>query len=466
MFSLLFCMGIAFFANAQCETWIGSPDENAATDAHTIYRGYIKNNDFDNAFESWQQAYDLAPAADGKRDYHMTDGAKIYVHKFKNSSDDAEKKAFAEKVVAFYDQAVDCYKSKGITIEKCGDSQECYDQRISYLRGRQGYDMYYVLNSVYSKNYDVLKEAVDLGGNKVEYIVFDPLAKITVYQYQQGKIDKAQALANYQTLEAIADHNIANNTDFGAAFDQAWAAAKVHYSAIEKEIFDCEFFKNKLKPEYDADPDNKDIIKKVLARLKAQGCDESDPFVQELDRKWKKYAEAANAAMLEEDKLNNPAKYAKKLRQEGDFQGAISYYEKAISKESDNVKKASYLLSVAKIQYSKFNKYSDARNNAREAAKLRPGWGDPYITIGDMYGSSARSCGDDWAQRLAIIAAMEKYEYAKSVDPAAAEEAQSRLNKYYGSLPEKQEGFMRKVTPGQSVKVPCWIGETVKVRFK
>ncbi len=462
---MLFFVGIATFGNAQCANWIGNEKESEATDAHSIYRSALKTEDYSTAFENWQKAYDIAPAADGKRDYHMTDGAKIYLHKFQNSTDDAEKKEFASKVVALYDQAVECYRAKSISL-KCGDTEECVNQRISYLRGRQGYDMYYSLNSPYSKNFEVLQEAMNLGGNDVEYIVFDPLAKIAVYQYQKGKIEKAQALEIYQSLEKIAQHNIENNADYGTYFEQAWKASKVHYAPVESEIFDCEFFKNKLRPEYDANPDDKDVIKKVLAKLKAQGCADDDELVKELDGKWKTYAAAANAQMLSDDKENNPAKYAKKLRQEGDFQGAISYYEKAIAKETDNVKKASYLLSVAKIQYSKFKKYSDARNNAREAAKLRPNWGDPYITIGDMYGSSARGCGDDWAVRLAIIAAMEKYEYAKSIDPEAAEEAQSRLSKYYASLPEKQEGFMRKVKAGQSVKVPCWIGETVRVRFK
>lgn len=466
MIFMLFSIGIATMASGQCANWVGSDQEGAATDAHSIYRSALKTEDFATAFESWKVAYEIAPAADGKRDYHMTDGAKIYLHKFQNAASDDEKKEFSGKVVELYDQAVECYRAKSISLTKCGDSEECINNRISYLRGRQGYDMYYTLNAPYSSNFEVLQEAVKLGGNNVEYIVFDPLAKIAVYQFQKEKLTKEQALSVYETLQTIAEHNIENNSEFGSYFEQAWSAAKAHYSVVEKEIFDCEFFKGKMKPEYDADPDNKDVIKKVLARLKAQGCDESDPFVQELDGKWKKYAQAANAAMLEEDKQSNPAKYAKKLRQEGDFTGAVTYYQKAISIEGDNVKKASYLLSVAKIQYSKFDKYSDARNNAREAAKLRPGWGEPYITIGDMYGATARSCGDDWAQRLAIIAAMEKYEYAKSIDPESAEVAQSRLGKYYASLPEKQEGFMRKVSSGQSVKVPCWIGETVKVRFK
>ncbi len=458
-------LSIANMGIAQCENWVGHPQENEASDAHSIYRTALKAEDFATAFENWEKAFAIAPGADGKRDYHMTDGAKLYLNKFQNATDEAQKTEFKAKVVEMYDQAVECTRSKSIMSDKCQDDA-CIEKRISYLRGRQGYDMYYTLNSVYSKNYEVLMESIALGGNDTEYIVFDPLAKIAVYQYQNGILDKAKALEIYQTIESVANYNIENNDTYSTYFDDAWKNARVHYSAIESEIFDCAFFKNKLQPSYDADPDNPDVIKKTLARLKAQGCDESDAFVMELDKKWKKYANETNAQMLAADKTNNPAKYAKKLRKEGDYAGAVEYYQKAISVETDMIQKASYLHSVAQIQYSEFKEYSKARKNALEAAKLRPGWGKPYITIGDMYGRTARSCGDDWNQRLAITAAIEKYAYAKSIDPESAADASSRIAKYRPSLPEKQEGFMRKISAGQSVKVGCWIGETVKVQFK
>jgi hypothetical protein len=87
------------------------------------------------------------------------------------------------------------------------------------------------------------------------------------------------------------------------------------------------------------------------------------------------------------------------------------------------------------------------------------------MLIGDLYASSSRNCGDAWGQRLAILAAIDKYAYAKSLDPEVAEEAQKKINAYSGSKPSGEEAFMRGFEAGQSVKVGCWIGETVKLRF-
>jgi len=83
-----------------------------------------------------------------------------------------------------------------------------------------------------------------------------------------------------------------------------------------------------------------------------------------------------------------------------------------------------------------------------------------------MYAATSSRCGEDWDNRMAVIAAIDKYNYAKSIDPSVAEEANEKIRTYNGSLPEKQEGFMRGVQAGQEVRVNCWIGETVKVRFK
>jgi len=204
----------------------------------------------------------------------------------------------------------------------------------------------------------------------------------------------------------------------------------------------------------------------VLGLLKKRGCDTSDPFVAELDVKWGKYAAAENAKIQAEFEANNPAVMAKKLYDQGDYKGAIKKYDEAIAEEADDEKKASYLFSKASIQFRKLKQYSTARNTAYKAAKLKPGWGRPYMLIGDMYASSARSCGDSWMQRLAIIAAIDKYNYAKSTDAEMADEAKTRVSKYYGSLPELADGHMRGVKKGAKVKVGCWIGETVTVRFK
>ncbi len=448
----------------QCESWEGHPKQEDGENAHSIYRQAIKGKDWATAFEYWQQAYEIAPAADGKRDYHYTDGVVLYVNMFKNETDEAKKAEYVETIDRLYAEAISCYESKSITL-KCGDSDECYQKRIGYLQGRRAYEMFYSLNAPYSKNLEVIDSSIESAGMDTEYIVFDPLSRIVVWEFQKGRMDKDQAIAYYKKMEEIAQHNVINNESLSEAYEQAWLAAQAQYRAIEKDVFDCEYFKPILQEEYQDDPSNPDVIKSVLVRLKRRGCPDDDPMVQEIDAVWKTYAAKINAEKQAEFEANNPGSLAKKMYDEGDFEGAANKFREAIDAESDPLKKANYLNSLASIKFRKLSQYSEARRIAKEAASLKPNWGRPYMLIGDMYAKSARSCGDSWNQRLAIIAAIDKYAYAKSIDPSVSDEANSRISRYKSSLPAQDEGFMRSVKAGDSVTVGCWIGETVKVRY-
>jgi len=154
------------------------------------------------------------------------------------------------------------------------------------------------------------------------------------------------------------------------------------------------------------------------------------------------------------------------LQKEKKYPEAIARYKEAIAVEEDDKNKAQFYYSMAFIQTWQLKSYGQARTNAREAAKLNSSWGKPWILIGDIYAKLSTGCGDDWNKRMAILAAMDKYGYAKSIDSDVAADANKRIGQYAASKPEKQEGFMRGVKEGQSVKVGCGIGETVKVRFK
>ena len=446
-----------FLANtafAQCGKFADTPKETEALEAHVLYRDAVKLKDYDGAFDNWQKAYELAPAADGKRPSHYTDGIIIYKHKIQNEADEAKRKEYYEIVMRLYAEQVECYGNE------------------SFVYGRQAFDMFYgvgpagqEIRSDLMETKKVLEKSVAKGGNSTEYVVMVPYATVVAQLFTQEQMDKATARQVYKDLNVICDYNIENNAKFKAQYEQSKKSMNETFAGIEYYIFDCDYFKAKFKPEFEANPDNPEFLKNAIMTLKRQNCDSTDVFLLALEEKWSKYAVEENAKIKQEHLDGNPGIWAKELYDQGDYKGAIAKYKEAIEQETESEKQANYYFSIASIQFRKLKSYATARETAYKAAKLNPGWGRPYMLIGDMYGSSARSCGDSWNQRLAILAAIDKYGYAKSIDAEVAKEASDRLSKYYSSMPEKQEGFMRGVKAGQSVKVGCWIGESVKVRF-
>lgn len=447
---------------SQCESWVGMANETEISDAHVIYRTSIKSKNYTEAYPSWKIAYEAAPAADGKRSTHYMDGIEIYKDFLKNETDATKKEEYKAEVIKLYDQAIACVENGGISL-KCGDSQECKDQKIGQFLGRKGYDMYYNLNSNYSENLKVLDDAVAKLGENSEYSVMMPYAAIAAYQFEKGKIDQAKARSIYDIIQKIGEKGKSDER-LGSYYVDALKNANASFKPMEREIFDCAFFKTKWEPGYRAEA-TPQKAKDLYNQLKLQGCDDSDPLMAELKSTYEKWASSENASRKAEYEANNPAILANKAYKAGDYQGAISKYREALSSETDASRKAGYHNSIASILFRKLKKYGDARKEARKALALKPGWGKPLMMIGDMYATGARNCGDAWNQRLAVLAAIDKYREAKK-DASFASEASSKISKYNSSLPDKAEGHMRGVKAGQSQTVGCWIGERVSVRFQ
>ncbi|MBK9686739.1 MAG: hypothetical protein IPO65_02875 [Saprospiraceae bacterium] len=463
--SSLFLFGALLWVvetKAQCESWTNSPMADELENYHVIYKQALKVEDWATAYENWEKVFAKAPLADGKRESHFWDGAEILKWKFGQASDEAGKKMYNDRLIALFNQYISCAQSGGIITA----SEQEKNNKIAYAYGRMAYEMYYTLNSPYSQNLEAIKNAVKFGGVNNEYIIFDPAASIAVFQYKNNGMPKNDVIELYNQLNEIADYNINNNASLSDYYSQAKENMNGTFAKIEDEIFDYTFFKEKFQPEYESDSDNPDVLKKIIRKLKEKNCPADDPFLVQVETTWAKYATEKNAEIHAEHAANNPAYAAKHLLEAGKFGEAIAKYDEAIAGETDANAKAQFYFAKASIQFRKLSQYSSARSSAYEAAKLKPGWGRPYMLIGDMYGKSARQCGDAWNQRLVILAAMEKYAYAKSIDANVAEEATSRINSYYGSIPDQETGFMRGVKEGSSVNTGCWVSENVRVRYK
>lgn len=444
---------------AQCETWNDHPRKDELEDAHVLYRGVVGGKqvadleklseaEFELAFNNWKTVYEAAPAADGQRATHYSDGRKLLKAKYKRTSDAEKKKEIAEKIIGLYDQQAKCYENE------------------AFLIGRKGYDMFYMPEYGYRQTtYETLTEAIEKGGNSAEYILLEPMAQVLVYLFKSDKISQKETQEMYTTLESIAEYNIENNDRYSDYYKSSLSRMNSKFKEIEDEVFDCGYFKKKLLPQYEDSPEDLEVVRYVYVKLRRQGCDTSQIVMQELKTQYESLAKAVNDSLELTRRLNNPCYDASQLQQEGNYDKALDRYKECLKSDQSDEAKAQVYYSIASIYLYRKNSPSAAVRNARKAANLDGDWGRPYLLIGDSYAKMGRNC-DDWTSRLAILAAMEKYRYAKSIDSSVAEDADKRLNQYYSSMPEQQEGFMRGVDEGQEVRVGCGIGETVTVRFK
>ncbi len=410
----------------------------------------LSASDFDIAFSNWQKAYQIAPTADGQRNTHYVDGRKLYRAMLDKATDDAKKKEYGDFILKLYDEQMVCFPA-----EK------------TFLMGRKAFDMIYLPGYTYSlATFEAFKAAMNTGGDATEYILLAPLGQLITYLYQSKQITKEDVQVWYQKGTEIADHNIANNEKMKVYYESGKANMDAAMAPIESEVFDCAYFKKSLLPKFQENREDFELVDYVLKKLLAQGCTEDDVELTELKAK---HAELGAAILAERERVRrqeDPCFDAGKLQQEGRYQEAMNRYRECLNTSEDAEMKAQVYYSMAFIQTWQFGQYGQARDNARSAASLKSGWGKPYILIGDIYAKMSRGGCDSWNQRLAVLAAIDKYSYARSIDSSVSGEASERIGNYSGSIPAQEEGFMRGVSAGESVTVGCGIGETVRIRFQ
>ncbi|MFT6319847.1 MAG: hypothetical protein ACJAT4_000764 [Granulosicoccus sp.] len=474
-------------STGQCTTWkdleAGSVEKEAAEANYQIYKDHLKEKNYPASMIAWEKLMAIAPAADGKRISPFWDGIKLLKEANKKETDVAKIAANNARIVALHEQCIECLQTKKIII-RSAKTAEALKAKVADQMARQAEDMF-KLKMPAADVYAVAKEAVETGGKDITYKALHPYAASAVTLYKAETIPAEEARNVHDLLNEVADDNTIKQEELAVKYSadkntkkekRARQISKLYtkykirmnkeFKKVESEIFDCEYFKGIYMSDYEEGKDDVTIVKTVYSRLKKRKCTDEDPFIMELKEQYKVLAAAANTMAQDSFNANNPAVVAKNRYDAGDYTIAIEKWEEAIAAEADPNKQATYLFRIASTQGRKLKQYTKARTTARKAAKTRPNWGRPFMLIGDLYASSARRCGDDWNQRLAILAAIDKYSYAKSIDPEVADEARKRIGKYNQSRPEKAEGFSRSIKEGASASVGCWIGETVKVRFK
>ena len=307
---------------AQCETWAGAANEDHLTSQHSVYRSFVKTKNFADAFEPWKEVYEAAPAADGLRDFHYMDGIKIYKDLWEKETDETKKGAHVAKILGFYDEVIKCYQNRGIKIK--ANTDEAYNAKVADLYSRKAYSMYYEFRSPYSETFEALQYALEIGGLESPYTVVTPYANITVYQFLKEQISKEDARAAHDEMIKVCDHNINNGHEYAQYYQQAKDAMLGEFKKIQYQIFDCAYFQEEWRPDYEDNKDDPSYAKELYQRLKARGCEDGDPFMDELKEKWEKYATEENARRRAEFEANNPGIQARQAYEAGAFDGAIA----------------------------------------------------------------------------------------------------------------------------------------------
>ena len=426
-----------------CGKFNESPDEESALNAHVIYRDFLRNDNYEEAFPLWKVAYQLAPAADGKRNTHYADGIRFYENFYAKESDELKKERYVDTIFMLYERI-----------------NECYDER-GYVSGLKAFDLYYKYKNRATQDevFALFKESIDVDGDTANFFILNPFTDLLVRRY----FDEKTSLAEAQKYDAFVRDRLAR----GLASNENKEQWKIINEYVPKRLeafegvkgfYDCDYYKEKYWPQFIADSTNCEVIGQVYGRLRWGGCDTSSAELATILMQGKRHCVRETAP--------SESKLAYNALREGNYEEAIELFKEAVATNDDPDKKATYLLLISKIYYRDLKNFSLARKFALEAANFKANWGEPYLLIGRLYASSGPLCGPGrgWDSQIVVWPAIDKWNYAKRIDPESASEANRMINTYAKYMPDREDIFQRTLKEGQSFRVGCWIQETTTIR--
>jgi len=431
--------------SADCPGFAEAPDPDYALELYVLYRDNMKIRQYDVAFDYWKQVYEVAPAADGRRNTILTDGIQLYQHFYRQATDSLEKEKYIGRIFELYDQIESCYPEGG-----------------GYASGRKAFDLYYRYPWRASRKeiYNLFKKSIDQDGLNTNFFVLNPFSSLLVEMYGKGEIDVEEAKAYQQKVRDILGKGMEECE--GQACEpwliiQEYAPARLEAFEAIRGFYDYEYYLDKYFPEFLADSSDCETVTTVYSRLVWGNIPGDHPKFQRIVAARKNACIAPSTQLVRE---------AYDCLQNADYDCAIERFEAAVRETDDAEKQGTYLLLVSKIYQAHKKNFPKSREYALKAADVRPDWGNPYIQIGILYASSGPLCGPGrgWDSQIVTWPAIDKWNKAKQVDPSVREEANRLIGRYSQYMPAVGDIFQRTLKEGERFFVPCWIQEWTTIR--
>lgn len=424
---------------AQSEESKYGADSATCVEKLSLYREFFKqwknsgyqNTAVNDAYRPWNWVFNNCPKA---MESIYTDGNKIIEYRIKKAKgNDAAKEGMIDTLLLTYSKRIENFPNHYRT----GKSQE------GFILGREGVDLYKYRPNDYEQVYNLLKQSIELEGNKSQVDVLVYYFRMVIKLAENGKIDKAEIVDTYDQLSQIVDENIKKYASKPKKLAN-YETAKNNIELTFEPYATCDDLVAIYQKKFDETPEDIELIQKITKVLDKNDCTGSELFFTATQKLHELEPTPASAYLM-----------ARMLIKKEDFATASQYLLEAIDLFEDTEKKADAEYLLAQVYFSEKN-YPEARKHARGALKLRPNNGSPLLLIGDMYAASSVKCGsNDLEQSAGYWAAVDKYQQARNVDPSIADEANKRIATYKKHFPKTETIFFHGMKVGDKYQLGC-----------
>lgn len=460
----------------------------------SLFREFYRQRNYKDSYEPWQKVLNDCPQA-SKNIY--INGTVILNYQLRNTKDINRQESLVDTLMLVYDNRIVNFGQEGYVLGRKAIDYIRYVPNFYVKRASAEKDpeKLKLINDsiieIWNNAYRLFERSIDLEKNESSAPVVDAYFQTTEIYFKNNNLEKDIIIEAYDKASDILDFNINQQTDKLASAFREMDAMKVAteegnidnetfekmtkkfekdttsimrtlngYNAVKSNIetrftpyATCEDLISIYGKKLEGHEENVELLTKVTRLMNRKKCIDNQVFFTATEN-LHRIQPTANSSFLMGYMLFRKEEYAR----------AKDFLEEAINKYEKESDKASAYIMLVEVS-SKMGQYSTARQYAYKYAEAVPTSGMPYLLIGDMYASTATSCGDnELTTRVAYWAAADKYNRAKQIDKSIEEEANQRISRVRARFPDKNTVFFYGLKQGQSYTVGGWINETTTVR--
>ncbi|MDR0954069.1 MAG: enzyme of heme biosynthesis [Rikenellaceae bacterium] len=272
--------------------------------------------------------------------------------------------------------------------------------------------------------------------------------KILVDDYNTDMVETELVMNEFDRLNALLAANPSPESEEGIK--------TLEQLLVSSGAADCENLEKIYKPQFEADPNNIELMDKIVNMMGRASCT-SEFMLLVTESLYKVKPDPQTGVFL-----------AGIFEGQGDYEKSLFYWQESINSEADPTMKAAYIVRAATSALAGEN-YREAVSFARQVLEIEPENGVAYMIIGQAYGATAgTSCSDAFAKRAAFWLAVDNLQRARSLlagDAAQTESLSASINSFSSNFPTNEDCFFLGLNNGDAYTVNCgWISGRTTVR--
>lgn len=291
----------------------------------------------------------------------------------------------------------------------------------------------------------LFNEAIDAGAGK-DAQVLNTYFNVLVEDYKADMVETDTIMEEYDRLGKLMKDS--NDAEEGQ---------KVLESLLlTSGAADCENLEKIYRPQYEADPNNVELMTKIVGMMSRGKCE--NEFQLNVAENLYKVSPTPETGLA----------LAMIFEARGEYEKSSFYWQESINNEPDPKKKVDYTMRAAASALALEN-YRQAVTFARETLEIDPENGLAYMIIGQSYGMTvSTSCSDNFSRSAAFWLVVDNLQKARNLlsgDQNQVDVLTRQINSYSGMFPSNEECFFRSLNNGDSYTVNCgWISGRTIVR--